>query len=80
MTILCFVGIYAALGVGIEENGLDEALTLTLGVFLGSAMWWLLLSSSSALLKNKLGPSGSQWLNRISGTILLGFGITALFA
>lgn len=79
MTILSFIGIYAALGIGLDGNSLQEALMLTGGVFLGSSLWWLILSTGSALLRDKLSSSGSNWFNRISGSILIGFGITALF-
>ncbi|WP_068469745.1 LysE family translocator [Candidatus Protochlamydia phocaeensis] len=77
LTILCFAGVYAGLGVGLNESGLDTAFTLTIGVFIGSAIWWLLLSSTTALLRKKLNSSVSKWINRVSGTILIGFGLAA---
>lgn len=79
MTILSFIGIYAGLGVGVEAHDLQAAFLLTSGVFLGSALWWLALSSGTALLKNRFNLAHSHWLNRLSGSILLGFGIAALF-
>lgn len=79
MTILSFIGIYAGLGVGLDDNSFNASLVLTLGVFLGSALWWMLLSKGAALFKNKINSNKTKWLNRISGSILLGFGIAAFF-
>lgn len=79
MTILSFIGIYAGLGIGTNENSLNEAAILTIGVFLGSTFWWLLLSSGSAFFKNRLNATSSRWINRISGSVLMGFGFAALF-
>jgi threonine/homoserine/homoserine lactone efflux protein len=78
MTILSFIGIYAGLGINGEENSFNAAFVFTSGVFLGSACWWLLLSSSTALFKNKVNTTSLRWINRISGSILMGFGFAAL--
>lgn len=44
-TILSFVAVFAGAGLGQQRYGTDEALAIVTGVFLGSAAWWLLLSS-----------------------------------
>jgi len=51
---------------------------LVLGVFLGSAGWWLLLSGGVSLLRGRITPSTLRWVNRISGAIILGFGLVVL--
>jgi arginine exporter protein ArgO len=51
---------------------------LVLGVFLGSAAWWLLLVGLVGLLRDKFTRQGLVWVNRISGLIILGFGIVSL--
>jgi threonine/homoserine/homoserine lactone efflux protein len=78
MTILSFVAIYAGLGIGNKESSVMSAFMLTGGVFLGSALWWLILSTLSSLFKNCLTRAGSRWLNRVSGSIIFGFGLAAL--
>lgn len=77
-TILSFAAIFA--GLGIVESGRDFASAgiLVLGVFLGSALWWCCLSGTVSLFRNRFTPTGLRWLNRLSGLILLAFGITAL--
>ena len=77
-TIFSFAAVFT--GFGIVELGTDFASSgiLVLGVFLGSALWWFFLSGAVSLLRHRFTPAGLRWLNRLSGTILLAFGIIAL--
>jgi threonine/homoserine/homoserine lactone efflux protein len=83
MTILSFVAIFAGLGAGAQAGGSNSAALLVLGVFAGSALWWLLLTAGSGLLRSRLLRSRLQdaramrWVNRLSGLIIAGFGIAA---
>lgn len=77
-TILSFVAVFAGLGLATAAGDVLTASVLVLGVFLGSALWWLLLSSGVSLLRSRFTPQRLRWLNRISGSILLVFGIIAL--
>ena len=76
-TILSFAAIFAGLGVAGADNALSAAL-LVLGVFLGSAAWWLILSGGTDLFRSKLSAGGLQWVNRVSGTVIAAFGVLAL--
>ena len=77
-TILSFVAVFAGLGLAEMEGDRAPALLLVIGVFLGSAFWWLVLSGTVSLLRGKLTPNRLRWVNWISGTILVGFGLLAL--
>ena len=78
MTILSFVAIFAALGLGSTTGSYASALILVLGVFCGSAAWWFLLSGGVGLFRNKFNARGLLWVNRISGAIITLFGVIAL--
>jgi len=78
LTIIFFVAVFAGLGVGSDGEHFLLAGILVTGIFIGSAMWWLVLSGFSGLLKKLLNPKRLRWLNRISGLIILGFGLFAL--
>ena len=81
LTLLGFLGIYTALGIGITDEKFLSASVLTSGIFIGSATWWFLLSFSSSLVGKKMNFQSTRLLNKISGTAFLGFGIlTALAA
>jgi len=79
MTILSFAGIFAALGVADTGGDLSAAALLVLGVFIGSAAWWLLLSGGVGLMREKLSSGVLRWTNRLSGGILVAFGIIAVW-
>jgi threonine/homoserine/homoserine lactone efflux protein len=76
-TILSFAAIFAGLGVTGANDALSAAL-LVLGVFLGSAAWWLVLSGGTGLFRPKLSVGGLRWVNGVSGTIIAAFGVLAL--
>jgi threonine/homoserine/homoserine lactone efflux protein len=78
-TILSFVAIFAGLGVAEDANGdALPAMLLVLGVFLGSAAWWFVLSGATSLLRATLSARGLRWVNRISGTVIAAFGVLAV--
>lgn len=56
-TILSFVAVFAGLPPEGLRGGPGGALAVVLGVFLGSALWWLLLSAGVGLLRERLGPA-----------------------
>ncbi len=77
MTILMFTAIFAGLGlVGTLEY--STAFSLIIGVFLGSTIWWLILSGTIKLIRGKLSPRAIIIINRTSGILLLGFACYAL--
>nr|WP_270879039.1 LysE family transporter [Paenibacillus aestuarii] len=78
MTILSFVGVFAGLGIGHEQGNWLSATSLVAGVFIGSALWWLMLCLAVGLLRERLHTEAFRWINRISGSIVIIFGILAL--
>jgi len=78
-TILSFAAIFAGLGVAGDANGdALSAMLLVLGVFLGSATWWFVLSGATSLFRTRLSVRGLRWVNRISGTVIAAFGVLAV--
>ncbi len=77
MTILSFAAVFAGLGLGGGATNYAGAALLVLGVFLGSALWWLCLSGGVGLFREELNDDHFRWVNRISGTIIAGFGLLA---
>lgn len=74
-TILSFAAVFAGLGAGASDHA--GASALVLGVFAGSALWWLVLSTGVGLLRARLRGALS-WVNRLSGALLAAFGAAAL--
>jgi threonine/homoserine/homoserine lactone efflux protein len=84
MTILSFAAISAGLGLGAAARDYASAGTpagvLIMGVFLGSATWWFLLSGGVSFLRRQFGQSTLRWVNRVSGLVILGFGVAAFWS
>jgi threonine/homoserine/homoserine lactone efflux protein len=78
MTILSFLAIFAGLGVSNAQGDYVQTSLLVLGVFLGSAAWWILLSEGVTLFRKRVSQKMMLWINRIAGLLIVGFGATIL--
>ncbi|MCC8128226.1 MAG: LysE family transporter [Clostridiales bacterium] len=72
--ILTFLFAYTWFGIGDIASHLDGGL-LVLGVFIGTYTWWLLLTSVTRIMKQKIGEKKTFRLNKIFGAILVMFGL-----
>ena len=77
-TILAFVAIFA--GLGLVASDYLSASLVVLGVFLGSASWWVLLAAGAGRLRAHLGPRLFRGINVVSGLSILGFAAWQLAA
>ena len=80
LTILSFVAVFAGVGLADTSRDYSSPATLVLGVFLGSAAWWLLLSGSVGLVRKKFDSRRLRLVNWASGLVIIAFGLTALFS
>jgi threonine/homoserine/homoserine lactone efflux protein len=80
ITILAFAAIFAGLGIARQGENYVSAGILVLGVFLGSALWWLILSNGVGLFRKRFDLQALRWVNRASGIIILGFGLISLIS
>ena len=78
LTILSFAAIFAGLGLGATGGTYIDAGVMVLGVLLGSALWWWILSFGVGAFRDRFSLRGLRWVNRISGIIILGFGVAAI--
>jgi len=72
-TILAFTGMVAGLG-GAAASGANAAYVLVLGVFLGSALWWLFLVHAALWAKERIADTALRWLDLIAGLVLILWG------
>jgi threonine/homoserine/homoserine lactone efflux protein len=77
LTIFAFIAVFAALGLG---NGFSyfHASGLVAGVFIGSGLWFFLLSSGVTLFRKKFDIAGLKWVNRIAGILIIISGVIAV--
>jgi threonine/homoserine/homoserine lactone efflux protein len=77
MTIVSFAAMMA--GAGVVASG-PAAAAFVPAVFVGSALWWVLLSGGVALFRSRVTPTVLRRINCASGLMLLAFGVAALVA
>lgn len=80
MTIMSFAAIFAGLGVGTLGEDPMSAASLVLGVFIGSLLWWFLLSGIVNFFRHNFDQKRLRVVNQLSGMVIIGFGIASLFS
>ncbi len=73
-TILAFAAVFAGLGL-VSTSDYAAAGWIVLGVFLGSAAWWVILAGAAGRLRHRLGARVLRGINVVSGISILGFAI-----
>ncbi|MFZ0456772.1 MAG: LysE family transporter [Ignavibacteriaceae bacterium] len=77
LTIFAFIAVFAGLGLG-SDLGNFSASVLVAGVFIGSCLWFLSLSSAVMLFRKKLDLVGLKWVNRIAGILIIISGVMVM--
>lgn len=77
-TILGVVGVFAALGTAARPAGWAQAGLLVGGMFAGSTLWWLVLSSLASAARGRIAQERMRRVNHLSGALLLAFAAATL--
>lgn len=78
LTIFSYGLLTAVFGGEHLHHGIGSASLLVPGVFTGSTVWWVILSSIVGTIRSRMHASGLKYVNRISGVIVAGFGLSLL--
>jgi threonine/homoserine/homoserine lactone efflux protein len=81
LTILSFAAAFAGMGAATGPEapvGYAATFTMLVGVFAGSALWWLVLTTVAGAARRRLSPALFAAINRVSGLVLVGFGLYTL--
>jgi threonine/homoserine/homoserine lactone efflux protein len=78
ITIFAFLGIMAGFGVVTDDQSLAASLWLLGGVGAGATLWWAGLTIVAGFLRRRVTLDKLGWINRVSGAILILFGLIAL--
>lgn len=77
-TVISFIGAFAGFGAANLDGDFAAALLMVLGVFAGSALWWLILSTAVGLFRARIDDRAMRWINRLSGGLLIAFAVKIL--
>ncbi|MCF8474157.1 MAG: LysE family transporter [Emcibacter sp.] len=78
MTILGFVFLFGALGLGDIGQNVEQSFALVFGIFLGSSLWWFTITRCAGYMKNRLSDDHLLIINRVSAIIVALCGLWAL--
>ena len=77
-TLIAATGVFAAFAPVDMYTAPITAFWLVVGVFVGSAVWWLILASAVTTLRRRFIASGLPHLNQVSGSVLGFSGVAVL--
>jgi threonine/homoserine/homoserine lactone efflux protein len=78
-TIFSFIAIFGAMaGTSSQRGAVASPALMVFGVLLGSALWWLFLSSAVGRLRGRFGIVWRRRVNRLSAALLAGFALWQL--
>lgn len=78
LTVMAFGAAFAGRNLAGVGTSLSDAALLVAAVFCGALVWWTVLCSTAVALRARFTGLGMLWLNRISGAVILAFGLVAL--
>jgi threonine/homoserine/homoserine lactone efflux protein len=76
MTILSFAALF--IGLGVTGRAPASAAILTIGVFAGSAAWWVILTVGVGALRSRITRIWLHRVNVASGLLIGGFAVLAI--
>lgn len=79
MTIMAFAAVFASAGL-VAQAGVGSAAIVTAGVAVGSLTWWLALTTGVWVVRHAVSDRVMLWVNRVSGGLLMAFGLLAVIA
>jgi threonine/homoserine/homoserine lactone efflux protein len=78
LTILFFIIVLPGFGIVIGGMSLLTSVEFILGIFSGSVLWWVVLCGAVASVRSRLTAKNLGLINRISGILIVLFGIGTL--
>jgi len=76
VVVLAFAAVFAGLEI-VSKNHVQMGLLIG-GVFAGSAAWWVVLSAAAGIFNKQFNASSLNWLHKVAGVIIIGFGLFVL--
>lgn len=79
ITILSFAALFGGLSAQGGAASQAGAFVLVLGVFTGSALWWLTLTTGVSLFWSRFSQGMMLWVNRAAGAVIFIFGLVMVW-
>jgi threonine/homoserine/homoserine lactone efflux protein len=80
LTVMAFGAAFAGRNLAGVGASLPDAALLVASVFVGALGWWFVLCVAAVSLRHRFSSVGLTWLNRVSGGVILAFGVVAIIS
>ena len=80
LTLFAYLAVFSAVGI---EQTVDSRLPVVLliaGVYSGSLLWFSMLTALALFFKEKITANGLAMVNKVAGSLLILFGVIAIWA
>jgi threonine/homoserine/homoserine lactone efflux protein len=78
LTLVFFLVILPGYGVVFSGTSYLSAMEFVSGVFVGSAVWWVVLCGSVGSVRSRISSQNLGFINRVSGLLISCFGVGVL--
>jgi threonine/homoserine/homoserine lactone efflux protein len=78
ITLLSFAAVFAFIDISDIGGDARWIVSLLAGVFGGAFLWWTTLVLLTGILRDRLNANGILWVNRVSGALIVAFGLALL--
>ncbi len=77
LTLISFIGIFSSIGLNSLDSNFPAAFLLSIGVFVGSMSWWLLLIGATFFFQ--VTEKWTRLINEVAGSLLILIGVVVCF-
>ena len=71
LIIFMYITAFTILGIGHAQGNTQDALLITIPIYLGATGWWILLTSGVKLFRHKIQIKKLFYINKITGIIVI---------
>lgn len=78
VTVFAFIAAFSSLGIAMLVTNFFTTVLATAGVFIGSGLWWITLTSIVCLFRTRMTPNVILRVNKVAGIIIILIGLASL--
>ncbi len=71
LSVFVFIAIFSGYSIVLQLSQLGEAFMIIAGIFIGSSIWWMVLTGLANLFRHKFTIDLLKWANRIIGIAII---------
>lgn len=78
VTIFTYIATFSSFSIAVLVTSLAKAALAAFGVFLGSLLWWIILTSVISFFRDKITLKTIGYINKIAGVLIILIGLASI--